>query len=116
MEDILGSFISMYINYFNFKGCTNRNDFWMAVLIYNIISFSLIFLLKIFDFNILHIIKTIFNLGSIIPLFSMMVRRLHDVNVSGWYLLINLFPFIGIILILIKLCYPSVNEGNIFRQ
>jgi uncharacterized membrane protein YhaH (DUF805 family) len=33
--------------------------------------------------------------GTIVPYLSIGVRRLHDVDLSGWLLLINLFPYLG---------------------
>jgi uncharacterized membrane protein YhaH (DUF805 family) len=44
---------------------------------------------------------------------SLQVRRLHDVNRSGWWILI-LFTVIGAILILFWLCSKSVDEDNRF--
>ncbi|ROS52644.1 DUF805 domain-containing protein [Frigoribacterium sp. PhB24] len=33
--------------------------------------------------------------GTIVPFLSLGARRLHDINVSGWLLLINLVPYLG---------------------
>ena len=38
----------------------------------------------------------IFNLAVFLPSWAVMIRRLHDVNRSGWWILINL-TIIGII-------------------
>jgi uncharacterized membrane protein YhaH (DUF805 family) len=44
---------------------------------------------------------------------SLGVRRLHDVNRSGWWFLI-MFTVIGIIPVLFWLCSGSVDEDNRF--
>ena len=37
---------------------------------------------------------------------------MHDVNKSGWYLLMDIIPIIGWILVLVAMCSPSVTEDN----
>ena len=40
------------------------------------------------------------------------IRRLHDTNKSGAYILIGLIPVVGQIILLIMLCLPRVEENN----
>lgn len=40
------------------------------------------------------------------------IRRLHDLNYSGWYLLFGFIPFANIALILYLLLAPGKVEGN----
>jgi len=40
------------------------------------------------------------------------IRRLHDTNKSGAYILIGLIPVVGQIILLILLCLPRVEENN----
>ena len=40
------------------------------------------------------------------------IRRLHDTNKSGAYILVVLIPIIGQIVLLIMLCLPRVEEDN----
>lgn len=40
-------------------------------------------------------------LGTFIPSLAAGVRRLHDLNKSGWYYFIVLIPFIGAIILLV---------------
>ena len=37
----------------------------------------------------------IYTLAVLLPSLGVAVRRLHDVGKSGWFLLINLIPYIG---------------------
>ena len=37
---------------------------------------------------------------------------MHDVNKSGWYLLMSLIPIVGWIIVLVQECSPSVDVNN----
>ncbi|HJE54549.1 MAG TPA: DUF805 domain-containing protein, partial [Acinetobacter pseudolwoffii] len=43
-------------------------------------------------------------------------RRLHDINKSGWWLLIALIPLIGSILLIIWLATETKQETNEWGQ
>lgn len=43
---------------------------------------------------------------------DIIIRRLHDTNKSGAYILVVLIPIIGQIVLLIMLCLPRVEEDN----
>ena len=77
--------------YFNFKGRASRSEFWFFYLFLVIgyaISISTMFIsIKLFIGTIL-----IFFLAMIIPSIAVTVRRLHDINKSGWFILLPL-PF-----------------------
>lgn len=45
--------------------------------------------------------------GNLLPSLAVSVRRLHDTNRSGWWLLISLLPLIGRIILLIWMCQDS---------
>ena len=42
----------------------------------------------------------------------MLVRRLHDTNRSGWWILIGFIPFIGFLVLLIFVLLDSTEESN----
>lgn len=45
---------------------------------------------------------------------SMQVRRLHDINLSGWFCLVRFIPFIGDIFELFLICWPGTKGENGF--
>lgn len=47
------------------------------------------------------ILLVIYQLFVLIPSFTVSIRRLHDTNHSGWWLLIGIIPIIGAIVLLI---------------
>lgn len=42
------------------------------------------------------------------------VRRLHDLNHSGWWVLLNFVPFLGLLFALYVLCAPGTQGSNNF--
>ena len=56
-------------------------------------------------------IYTIYALAAFLPALAVSVRRLHDTDRSGWLLLLNLVPCVGIIL-LVWYCGDSTPGDN----
>ena len=56
----------------------------------------------------------IFYLLTIIPYFAVTVRRLHDTNRVGWWVLIVLIPLVGVIWMLVLLCLKGDEGENRF--
>ena len=82
-----------------------RMEFWMFSLFYAIIST----ILSLIDLTLTAGILTgIFQLVMVIPGLAVSVRRLHDINKSGWWVLIGLIPIVGFIVLLIFM----IKEGD----
>ncbi|MDU5695993.1 DUF805 domain-containing protein [Haemophilus parainfluenzae] len=82
-------------NYVNFKGRARRKEYWGFTLFY-----ALIFaILGAFAFTGIGVILfLVVFVVTLPPSISLTVRRLHDINLSGWftlYMLIMLIPVIG---------------------
>lgn len=56
----------------------------------------------------------IIGVATIIPTFALTVRRLHDANFSGLFLLLGFVPFIGGLIVTILLLMPDREEGSRF--
>ncbi|MCU1477677.1 MAG: inner rane protein YhaH [Subtercola sp.] len=65
---------------------------------------------------IMTIILIIWGLGTIIPGLALLARRLHDVNLSAWFIFIGLVPFVGGIILLIMAILPSNQAGQRFDR
>ncbi len=76
----------------------------MAILMNIVISFvlSLIvgFIVNVTKLKIFGIFATLYTLVLLIPGLAQSVRRMHDVNKSSWYLLLDIIPVIGWLLVL----------------
>ena len=101
--------------YVIFNGRASRSEFWWFTLficlvtILTIIADLLIFgeeNLLMQPYAVLNF-TNIFNIFVVLPSFSVTFRRLHDVNKSGWWLLLY-FTLIGILVIL----YWNIKKGN----
>lgn len=55
-------------------------------------------------------------LAILIPSIAIQVRRLHDGNFRGWWVLLNLIPFLGQIVVFIFTLLPSKPEGQRFDK
>ncbi|OCG18375.1 MULTISPECIES: DUF805 domain-containing protein [unclassified Gilliamella] len=105
-------------NYANFNGRARRKEYWMFILfdfLFNIIA-DLIFgnFGEIGDspIRIIHIIW----LAMLLPYLSVTVRRLHDTDRSGWWLLIGFIPLIGSIILFIFMCQDSTRSLNQYGE
>ena len=109
-------YLTVLKKYAVFVGRARRNEYWMFFL------FNFLFLIAAsiidhtlgitFDGTWYGPIYTLYALALFIPGLAVAVRRLHDVNKSGWYLLISIIPIIGPIIVLIKLCTDSTPGEN----
>ncbi|MBO7635422.1 MAG: DUF805 domain-containing protein [Paludibacteraceae bacterium] len=76
-------------NYARFSGRARRKEFWMYQL-FNIPFFIIIFILsKTITDPTLSFILTIIPLAFILPFLSVTVRRLHDINKDGFWVIIT---------------------------
>lgn len=90
---------SGFRNYFNFSGRAPRSEYWYWML-FTILGSILAWKLDQTIFNTssskFDPINSIFGLAVCVPSWAVWVRRLHDVNRSGWWVLMT-FTIIGII-------------------
>jgi len=58
------------------------------------------------------VITGIYGLAMLIPGLAVSVRRLHDVNKSGWMILVALIPFVGAIWLLVLMIMEGTQGEN----
>ena len=59
-------------------------------------------------------ISSLFSLAVLIPSITVGVRRLHDRDMTGWWLLIALVPLIGFIVLLVLFVLRGTDGPNRF--
>ena len=99
-------------HYFDFNGRARRAEFWWYVLVVVIISV----ILNVVD-SIAHlggILGGLFSLAMLLPNLGVAVRRLHDINRSGWWILIAFVPLVGAILLIYWYAQPGTSGANQF--
>ncbi|MBR4839614.1 MAG: DUF805 domain-containing protein [Paludibacteraceae bacterium] len=107
-------------NYTEFEGRARRKEYWMFILIHSIVLLALTFLfILLFDtIRSIGVVATLFPYFiyvfasfAIIPTISVTIRRLHDVNKSGWHFFNILKPIVGIIWLLVLL-FKAGDKGD----
>lgn len=101
LKDEYKKLLQQNLNYFKFEGRATRKQYWMFFL------FSILFIALIHILNMILPLDTFFSfvllvfaLVTIIPNVSLAVRRLHDINLSGLFIILALLPWIGYLMII----------------
>ncbi|MCT2409084.1 DUF805 domain-containing protein [Chryseobacterium antibioticum] len=110
-------YLKVLKQYADFKGRARRTEYWMYILfnmIFAIIAAVLDNLLGLkFNQEIPYgFIYLIYALATFIPGLAVMVRRLHDVDKSGWWVFISLIPIVGTIWLLVLLATDGTPGAN----
>ena len=97
--------------YFNFKDRASRSEYWYFQLLV-----TPIFIWGQFpsNDNQILILQLILVFGLLIPAVAVGVRRFHDKDKSGWWILISLVPYVGSLIILIMLIDKGTEGTNRF--
>ena len=89
---------SGFDHYAKFDGRASRPAFWWWFLFTIMIAIAARILDTIIGSPVLGIVV---SLGLLLPNLSVSIRRLHDTDRSGWWVLIALIPIIGFIVLLV---------------
>ncbi len=84
--------------YVDFSGRAGRPEYWWFFLFNVLVSVVMEIINAIIGTQILGIIV---SLALLLPSIAVGVRRLHDTNRSGWWILIGLIPLVGWIVLII---------------
>jgi len=105
-------YIDVLKKYAVFTGRAHRTEFWMFALF----NFIIMVVLSIIEgiLGMPGILSTLYCLGVLLPSIGVSIRRLHDTDRTGWWLLIALVPLIGIIILLVFYIMDSQEGENRF--
>ena len=101
---------SVLTRYADFSGRARRAEYWWFFLFAVLVALVAAVLDGIIDVPVFSLLTA---LGLLIPNLAVSVRRLHDTDRSGWWLLLNLVPFGGIVL-LVFYCLEGQPHPNRF--
>lgn len=102
------SISTCFTKYIDFTGRASRSEYWWFIL------FSTIVQIVLHIVNDSGVLGGLFSLAVIVPTFAVQARRLHDTNRSAWFILLNLIPIIGWIILLIWFVQKSDEESNLY--
>lgn len=107
MNSLIDAFSAAWRRSFDYSGRSSRGDYWWFVLDNFILSVVLLLLSNVASF--FGSIYTLWAIASIVPSFSLLIRRLRDVG-KGWpWIFIGLIPLIGGIWLIVLLAQPSLS-------
>jgi uncharacterized membrane protein YhaH (DUF805 family) len=103
--------------YVDFSGRARRSEYWYFALF----SFLVGVVTNILDTVVGTdydgatsggLINTVVSLALFLPSLAVGVRRLHDIDKSGWWILIGIIPIVGWILIIVWFCTDSKADNK----
>lgn len=97
----------------DFSGRARRKEYWMFTLV----NYAILMILALLEIALLpeptFLPAILYVLVAAVPTLAVTVRRLHDIGNSGWWILINLVPYVGGIALLVMTLMnsqPGTNE------
>jgi uncharacterized membrane protein YhaH (DUF805 family) len=105
--------------YAEFSGRSQRKEYWMFTLGIIIAEVAIMIVEGMLGINRMVVgiygpILSLFMLALIIPSLAVSIRRLHDIDKSGWFFLLALIPLIGSIILLVFFCTDGTSGPNRF--
>ena len=110
-------YLMAFRKYAQIAGRARRAEYWMFVLVNMLVAIGLMVVTGLFGDapstagSLLYLAYTV---ATIVPGFTVSVRRLHDTGRSGWWLLVGLVPLVGSILLLVWLAQDGQPGDNEF--
>ena len=106
---------TVFNKYVVIEGRAPRSEYWWFVLFAVLASFVLgIVDAAIFGIDGMTPLSTLFSLAILIPSITVGVRRLHDRDMSGWWMLLMLLPLIGMLILLVIFVMKGTDGSNRF--
>jgi uncharacterized membrane protein YhaH (DUF805 family) len=110
--EAVGSFFS---NYVNCSGRATRSEYWWCYLLIALgyIGVMIVSMIAMMFVEILGMVLIFaYGIAIIAPFLALSVRRLHDTNRSGWWLLLLIVPFGGIVIFIFDVMPSTVGSNN----
>lgn len=97
--------------YARFDGRANRGEFWWWALLTGAVTLAAVLL-----GGVALLVLALWWAATIVPSAALAVRRLHDVDLRGWYALLVLIPTAGLLVVLVLAALPSSPRGARFDR
>lgn len=100
--------------YVAFSGRAQRSEYWWWSLFVIVLTYGVMFIeIAVLGTAVLNLI---ISLALILPGIAVSVRRLHDLDRSGWWILIAIIPLVGAIILLVWFCTKGTTGSNNYGQ
>lgn len=104
--------------YATFEGRARREEYWYFVLFYVLSIVALAIIDGIIGTSSeehgFGLLSALFVIATFLPQLAVTVRRLHDTNRSGWWVLLEFIPVIGGLVLLVFMVLDSQPGANRF--
>ena len=111
----------VFSHYADFNGRSRRSEYWYFTLMNICLSLVVAVLRRSLGpnsslYTLISGVYGVYTLGVLIPGLAVGCRRLHDIGKSGWFLLLNLIPFFGQVVLIVWLCQDSSPGSNQYGE
>jgi uncharacterized membrane protein YhaH (DUF805 family) len=103
-----------FSKYATFSGRAARPEYWYWALFVFAVSIVLAIIDSLVFGTGIGVLQSLFDLAVLLPGIAVAVRRLHDIDRSGWWLLLGLIPVVGEIILLVWFCLRGTQGANRF--
>lgn len=107
-------YLTVLKKYAVFDGRAGRQEFWFFFLFNLIVVIVLGFIDKMLGSA--GFLGLIYALAVLLPNIGVSIRRLHDTNRSGWWLLLSFIPLIGAIVLLVFMALEGTPGANQYGE
>lgn len=113
--NLMEAVASGFKNYIGFEGRACRSEYWFWALFVLIVSIVTGILDRvIFPDNPTGLLNPLFGLAVLLPGIAVSVRRLHDINRTGWWWLLWFVPIVGWIILIVWAIKAGDGANNRF--
>jgi uncharacterized membrane protein YhaH (DUF805 family) len=117
--NMLEAVTSALRKYADFNGRARRSEYWWFYLAYFLAAILVAVVGEISSsqsgqLGAISYLAAIVCLGLFLPMLAVEVRRLHDIDKSGWNILWFMIPIVGFILRIVWLCRRGTVGDNRF--
>ena len=117
-EDTVKWYLRVLKKYAVFEGRARRKEYWWFFLVHWLIIAAVGLVQEVGAGTVLGDVAPLIGgsyvLGVFLPWLGVSVRRLHDRGLSGWWLLLNLVPYLGTIIVLVIFALDSESGENAY--
>ena len=118
MESVTDWMLLPLKRYADFSGRSRRKEYWFFTLVCFIAGIVASVVERVLGlggmFGPYGLLSVLLMLGLLVPSVAVSIRRFHDQDKSGWFLLLALIPFIGSVVVLVFMCLPGTSGPNRF--
>jgi uncharacterized membrane protein YhaH (DUF805 family) len=99
----------------NYSGRACRSEYWYFIL-FTVIWLSLVLFIvgavAPISEGFAILLYFVEYLSIFVPSIALIVRRLHDLNITGWGIVISFVPVLGGLILLVAMCWPGTAGAN----